>query len=291
MKVLVTGVNGFIGQHVLRELLKMSHQIVATSIEPESRFPITQTNITYLPCNLNEQCDNYFAYFQQPDALIHLAWEGLPNYQEPFHFERNLFTNYEFLKNMVLHGLKDCTVIGTCFEYGLQNGCLSEDNETRPVTSYGLAKDTLRKFLVELQKQCDFTLKWPRLFYVYGEGQNPRSLLEQLKAAIMKQERVFNMSKGEQLRDYLPVKKAAEYIVKIALQHRIPGVINCCSGQPISIRKLVENFLADHQAEITLNLGYYPYPAYEPMAFWGDTTKLQAVLYGEYDESDSTISK
>ena len=26
-----------------------------------------------------------------------------------------------------------------------------------------------------------------------------------------------------------------------------------------------------------LNLGYYPYPTYEPMAFWGDNTKLDLI--------------
>lgn len=280
MKILVTGANGFIGKRVIRELLKTPHQIIATSIESE--LTVTHSaepgKIAYIPCNLNDELENYVEFFQHPDRLIHLAWEGLPNYQKLFHFERNLLMNYQFLKNMVSHGVKDCTVIGTCFEYGLQNGCLSEDMDTKPVTSYGLAKDTLRKFLFELQKQFNFILKWPRLFYLYGEGQNPNSLLEQLKTAISNHAEEFKMSGGEQLRDYLPVERVAEYIVKIALQQRVVGTINCCSGQPISIRKLVENYLAEHHAKIKLNLGYYPYPDYEPMAFWGDINKLKTIV-------------
>ena len=86
------------------------------------------------------------------------------------------------------------------------------------------------------------------------------------------------MSGGEQLRDYLPVEKVAEYIVKISLQDKIGGVINCCSGEPIPIRKLVENYLIEKNKNIKLNLGYYPYPEYEPMAFWGDTNKLNKVI-------------
>jgi dTDP-6-deoxy-L-talose 4-dehydrogenase (NAD+) len=85
------------------------------------------------------------------------------------------------------------------------------------------------------------------------------------------------MSGGEQLRDYLPVEVVAENIVKIALQNKIQGIINNCSGQPISIRRLVEEYLQKTGAKIDLNLGYYPYPTYEPHAFWGCTKKLERI--------------
>lgn len=45
------------------------------------------------------------------------------------------------------------------------------------------------------------------------------------------------MSAGEQLRDYLPVEKVAEIIVKTSMQMEITGIINCCSGKPVSIKK------------------------------------------------------
>jgi dTDP-6-deoxy-L-talose 4-dehydrogenase (NAD+) len=215
---------------------------------------------------------------KKPDTLIHLAWEGLPNYDSLHHIEKNLYSSYLFCKSLIEQGLKDLTVIGTCFEYGMQNGCISEDLETRPMNSYALAKDTLHKFLDELHKKINFSLKWVRLFYLYGEGQNKRSILEQLKTALQNNEEEFKMSGGEQLRDYLPVEKVAEYFCKIALQTKIEGSINCCSGQPISIRKLVENYLEKLNRKIKLNLGYYPYNNYEPFAFWGDNSKLKKII-------------
>jgi len=112
---------------------------------------------------------------------------------------------------------------------------------------------------------------------MYGVGQSPKSLLSQLEKALADNEDSFNMSGGEQIRDYLPVEKVAEYIVKIALQTQINGIVHCCSGQPISVRKLVEDYLEERGANITLNLGYYPYTDYEPMCFWGDTTKLNKI--------------
>ena len=52
-------------------------------------------------------------------------------------------------------------------------------------------------------------------------------------------------------------------------QHDI-GAVNICSGKPISVRRLVEQWLDENNYKIELNLGHYPYPDYEPMAFWGE---------------------
>jgi dTDP-6-deoxy-L-talose 4-dehydrogenase (NAD+) len=179
---------------------------------------------------------------------------------------------------MVGSGLDNITITGTCFEYGLLEGCLTEDMDTRPATTYGLAKDTLRKFVEALQNTFSFKFKWLRLFYPFGPGQGPKSLYGQMESAVAAKNEEFNMSAGEQLRDYLPVEKMAGYIVKTALQDEINGVINCCSGKPISVRTFVENYFKEHNHLINLNLGYYPYPDYEPFAFWGDIGKLTRAI-------------
>ena len=128
---------------------------------------------------------------------------------------------------------------------------------------------SLRKFLVQLQLSFDFKFKWVRLFYTYGKGQSGNSILSQLQKALENADETFNMSGGEQLRDYLPVEKVAEKLADASFDDQLNGIINCCSGIPISIRNLVENYLKENNKHIKLNLGYYPYPDYEPMAFWG----------------------
>jgi len=281
MKALVTGANGFIGRHVVKKLLEIgSCDIIATSLEAQGSCISKDPRIKYISKDLTETGSDAYGLFEKPDMLIHLAWQGLPNYFMLHHIEDNLSWNYRFLKNMLAGGLPDLTVVGTCFEYGLQNGCLKEEFETKPETVYALGKDTLRKFIDALKREYTFDYKWVRLFYPYGEGQSEQSILGQLKKAIDRGDSVFNMSKGDQLRDYLPVEKAAEYIVKIALQKTITGVVNCCSGKPISIREFVENYLRAVGKKIDLNLGFYPYPSYEPLTFWGDTTKLNSIITG-----------
>jgi len=280
-KILVTGATGFIGNHVVQELLKNNFDVIASSSnEQKARSLQWFSKVKYIPfglANFDPEI-NYVSFFQNPDAVIHLAWEGLPNYKSLFHFETNLPRHYSFLKNLAINGVNNINVTGTCFEYGMQEGCLAEDLPSMPANAYALAKDTLRKFLEELRKTTDYNLKWIRLFYMYGSGQNPNSLLSQLDKALEKGESVFNMSGGEQVRDYLPIESVAEYIVSIATQNNVTGIINCCSGKPITVKALVEEHLKRKNKHISLNLGYYPYADYEPMRFWGDDTKLKTII-------------
>jgi dTDP-6-deoxy-L-talose 4-dehydrogenase (NAD+) len=282
MRILVTGATGFIGRHVVDYLFSLDkHELITTAAankeEAESLCPVLK-NTVYISKNLNEEEENYYSFLKKPDCIIHLSWEGLPNYNELFHIERNIPANFYFLKNMIQNGLSDITVAGTCFEYGLQNGCLNEEMPSAPVTAYGLAKDTLRKFTELLHSKHNFNLKWVRFFYLYGQGQGKKTLWGQLEEAAKNNQNEFNMSLGEQLRDYISVNQAAEYISRIALQNDITGIINCCSGKPISVRRFVEDFFKERGIDIKLNLGYYPYPEFEPLAFWGDTGKLGKVL-------------
>ncbi|NBB19502.1 NAD-dependent epimerase/dehydratase family protein [Runella sp. CRIBMP] len=281
VKVLVTGASGFIGNQVVNNLLSQKHQVIATSRdENKVRQKTWYNKVKYIPFDISnfDSNLNLYEYFNRPDVLIHLAWDGLPNFLDIVHIEKNLFTHYQFLKNYIQNGGKHITAIGTCLEYGKNEGCLSEDKVPEPDCAYAIAKDSLRRFIEELQKNQFFIFHWIRLFYMYGEGQYSKALLSQLDTAVQKGDSVFNMSGGEQLRDYLSIDKVAQNIVAIALQKKIVGIINCCSGQPISVRRLVEDYISKNNYSIKLNFGFYPYPNYEPLAFWGNNQKLNNII-------------
>jgi len=74
------------------------------------------------------------------------------------------------------------------------------------------------------------------------------------------------------------VTEVARTLVALALKDQDAGPVNVCSGRPCSVRSLVEGWLREHRWSIELELGHYPYPDYEPMAFWGDRQKLDRVL-------------
>lgn len=279
MKVLVTGATGFVGRHLVAALLTRGCEVRAVARNAETAAGLPWINaVEFVAADIHATDLDITALSDGVDALAHLAWPGLPNYQALFHFEHNLMADYRFIKGAVEAGVSQVLVTGTCFEYGLQSGPLSEMTAPQPSNPYGLAKNTLRLFLENLQRVQPFTLQWARLFYLHGDGQNPNSLLAALDRAIDAGDDTFNMSAGEQLRDYLPVATAADYLALILQRWDFNGLVNCSSGQPISVRALVEQRLRERDASISLNLGHYPYPTHEPMAFWGVTDRLQQLL-------------
>lgn len=279
MKVLVTGATGFVGRHLVAALLARGCVVraVARNAETARGMPWIN-NVEFVAADIHADDLDIAALTEGVDALVHLAWPGLPNYRALFHFEHNLMADYRFIKRAVEAGVKQVLVTGTCFEYGMQSGPLSENTEPRPSNPYGLAKHTLHLFLQSLQQEHPFTLQWARLFYLHGEGQNPNSLLAALDRAVDAGEASFNMSAGEQLRDFLPIETAAGYLAAILHQRDFSGVINCASGQPVAVRSLVEQRLRERGKSIELNLGHYPYPTHEPLAFWALTERLQQLL-------------
>lgn len=271
MKIAITGATGFIGKHIIAELLKHPVQIVA--IVQEEVPPKFDPSIEVVHLDIEYPPTNVFECIGKPDVLLHLAWGGLPNYRSLHHFEDQLPMQYKFLSDLIKSGLSGLVVAGTCFEYGMQSGQLDETMETCPDNPYAHAKDVLRRQLQFLQKDQEFTFSWARLFYLYGDGQSKKSLLPQLKAAVENGEDTFNMSGGEQLRDYLPIADVAKNLALLALNKADIGIVNICSGKPVSVRTLVEKWISENNWNITLNLGHYPYPDYEPFAFWGNKVK------------------
>lgn len=271
MRVAVTGGTGFIGNYVVERLLNDGQEVLVTGFRKEEAEGHNWFGeVDFIELDLkNIDSESKLKNIAACDKLIHLVWSGLPNYKDLFHFEENLMSQYFFLKRLIGLGADDITITGTCFEYGMKNGCLMPDMSTDPGNPYALAKDVLRRFLQMLQNKMDFDLKWVRLFYMYGEGQSPHSILSQLDRALDNGDEAFNMSGGEQLRDYLPVHEVAKGIVQVSYQKNHNQIFNCASGRPIAIRTLVEEHIKKRGKNIELNLGHYPYPDFEPMAFWG----------------------
>lgn len=280
MKVAVTGASGFVGSHVVPALLRRTGvEVVTASRGPASSAATAHARHVSLDLgSVDPQAA--FELLGRPQVLIHLAWTGLPHYQSAHHLEQQLPQQFAFLHGLIAAGLRSLTCTGTCFEYGMQSGELSEEMASAPTNAYAQAKDALHRRLDALRAGQPFALNWARLFYLYGQGQAPTSLYSQFMAAGERGAATFGMSAGEQLRDYLPVGKAAELLVALALDAPGAGTVNVCSGQPVSVRSLVEQWRRERGWQMQLDLGRYPYPDYEPMAFWGSTARLRSILSG-----------
>ncbi|MCB2082270.1 MAG: NAD-dependent epimerase/dehydratase family protein [Rickettsiales bacterium] len=279
MTILVTGASGCIGRAVLKALVRRAVPVIATARKIPHDVP-TNTSIRWIPHDLAQGAEVLLAQADTPETVIHLAWESLPQYHNPAHLEHELPRQKCFLTDLVNNGVQKLVVAGTCQEYGMQSGCLSETTTPSPTTPYAQAKHALHAYLEVLQKSHAFTLIWARLFYVWGEGQPDHTLYRQLYRAARQGKATFPMSGGEQQRDYLPLEQAAEMLTLLTQHPRASGTYNICSGQPVCIRDLVSSWISAHGWTIHPELGVYPYPDYEPMVFWGDPTRLNT-LWGD----------
>jgi len=271
--IAVTGASGFLGRYVLAALSRTGADVVAHARTPRPELATAERQ-RWTTFDLAAAPDDAFERLGRPDIVIHLAWQGLPNYLSSRHVEVELLAQSRFLQGLVAAGLKTLVVAGTCFEYGMQSGCLHEDTAPMPSNPYGLAKDALRRQLEVLKQTAPYELRWLRLFYLYGSGQSSTSLYSQFQAAVARGDRRFDMSAGEQLRDFMKAEDAAAAIVDAALASEAPGILNICSGAPTSVRSLVERWRTEMGTGIELNLGAHGYPSYEPFAFWGDAGRL-----------------
>lgn len=274
MKVLVSGANGYIGKHLCNMLYSKGHLVYGLT----RRLTSSQDkNIVWIESNLNFDDDIEWIKELGFDAFIHLAWQELDNYQSIKHGTHYIDRNFDYIKKIIKSGVKHIQVIGTCFEYGMVNGEISENHPKKPVTEYGKAKNTLRIKLENLKRSHEFTLQWVRLFYLYGEGQRNSSFVPLLQAAIDTNQKSFSMSGGEQIRDYLHVETAVFSLIKL-LDYREDGIFNCCSNSPISMKDFALNIIRASNSSIQLKLGVFPYLSYEPMSFWGNNKKLSSLI-------------
>ena len=280
MKFLVTGVTGGLAGLIVKELLKQGHDVIGTSRSTERAEKLDFYNqIKFIPYNIYDRAIfDLYTFFGKPDSVIHLAWEKLDDYNNSLHLNEILDSHKSFVFNLISNGLQNFNGVGTCYEYGLTEGELVENMQPSPVLPYSKAKNNLREYIEHIKNDYEISVKWIRVFYVFGEIKGRKNLYTHLMTAVSNQEKTFNMSGGEQVRDFLTPLEVAEKIVQISIQTKIQGIINCCSGKPVKLKDFILDFLERGKYKIDLNLGYFPYLAYEPMKSWGSLFKLNSIM-------------
>lgn len=149
--LLVTGATGFVGSHVVEQARAAGHAVVATGRDAErfSGLPFAG-GVRFIACDLHRDPAPLCAVANDVSALLHLAWPDLPDYRNPSHVTHHLGADTRFLQQMVGAGLRRIVWVGTCLEYGLREGELSEDMPTDPSLPYPIAKDALRRLITTI---------------------------------------------------------------------------------------------------------------------------------------------
>lgn len=273
MKILVTGANGYIGRYVVTGLLNRGHEVYVSDI----RYDDVDERAVRTDVELFGEDVDIYRKFGCPDVCIHLAWRNGFVHNDYSHIE-DFPKHYRFIRNMVAGGLKHLVVMGSMHEVGYYEGAIDENTPCNPRSLYAVAKNALRQLVLMLADEKDVCCQWIRGYYIIGDDLKNNSIFSKLVTAANEGKKEFPFTSGRNKYDFISVRELAEQIVAVSLQTDVSGIINCCSGQPVSLAEKVEGFIKENGFDIKLKYGEFPDRPYDSPAIWGDASKIKQIM-------------
>ncbi len=277
MRILLTGVTGFIGSHLARLLVGEGHQVFAV-VRPKSdrwRIGDIEPALELIVGDLErieeiaEELDRL-----RPEVCVHAAWRGWSGGAEAAEGNlESLRASLTFARAVLEVGCPRLVVTGTCFEYEIGPERLTEDSALRPHDLYGACKHALHLVLEPLARTRGASLAWPRIFYTYGPYEDARRLLPSVVRALLRGEHARTTA-GAQIRDYLHVEDVASAIWAVA-RSPLSGAVDIASGIPVTIRSVAELAASLVGRSDRLQLGALPYRPGEPMVIQASGRRLR----------------
>ncbi|MBI5570804.1 MAG: NAD(P)-dependent oxidoreductase [Desulfomonile tiedjei] len=234
MRILVTGGSGFIGKHLL-PLLK-HHQLLLIG---RRDLRVRQPNVAYVQGDLAEAAQWKEAVRRfSPQACIHLAWTGLPDYSLPRCLE-NFDSSARLIELLSDMECQKIFVAGTCWEYGGLQGQVGETDAPHTMNLFASFKTALRLVGESLTASRAVSFIWGRLFFVYGPGQRETSLIPSCYKALKKSQapKVNNLNA---VNDFIHVSDAARAIQALIESPGVSGVFNIGSGTPTKVGEVCQ---------------------------------------------------
>jgi len=244
-KIVISGINGFVGHHLAHELYDMGLSVTGIGREPKINKDISNIVSEYYQANLVEKWPN----ITQAKAIIHLA--GLaavgPSFDDP---QLYINTNSAMVTNLCEYYLKQDKKPRIVL---ISSGAIYNSNQQLPITEGGeigfASPYTVSKVLNENQalyyrnRGLDCVVARP--FNHIGPGQNQGFILPDLYgrlASLTEGENKIITGNIETKRDYTDVRDIVRAYGKIALTQTLKyNIYNICSGVSASGSEIFNN--------------------------------------------------
>jgi len=277
MRVLITGAGGFIGSQVVRKVLQEGHTVVTVFRPGESHDRLSDCleSVSAVHCDLRDGgAVRRLVREARPEIAIHLAWYVEPGkYWQAGENLDCVRMTLSLARALSEAGCSKLVGAGTCAEYDWDYGFLSENTTPlKPRSLYGICKNATRGILQAFCAQAGMGFAWTRFFYLYGPTEAKERLIPYVVLSLLKGE-VAKCTNGEQVRDFLHVEDAASAVWAVA-KSELSGPVNIASGQPTTVRTVIETVARHLRSEENVALGALPSDPKEPLLLLADVRKL-----------------
>jgi UDP-glucose 4-epimerase len=247
--ILVTGGAGFIGSHVVDELIKLKNEVIVLDDlsggfeeNVHKSAKLIKGSITDI-----ELIDSLFEEYKF-EYVFHLAAyaaEGLSHFIKRFNYENNLIGSVNLINASVNYNVKCFVFTSSIAVYGAGQLPMTEDMIPTPEDSYGIAKYAVEQELKVSNEMFGLNYIIFRPHNVYGERQNIgdkyRNVVGIFMNQIMKGEPLSVFGDGEQSRAFTYIKDISSVIANsIFINDAYNKIFNVGTDIPVTVNGLAE---------------------------------------------------
>lgn len=272
-RVLVTGITGFIGRHVVEPLLLRGFEVHGTSTG--NTAPDIDECVQLHGVDLLEPgAAAAVVAAAKPTHLLHLAWApSVDRMRAPLANVAWAGASLALFQTFAENGGQRAVFAGSCAEYDWSHPLLIEDvTPSRPRSIYGICKNSVREVVQGAGPLLNVSSAWARLFYLYGPHEPAGRLVSDVCAAMI-EGRSADLTLGLQERDYLHVADAAGALAMLVASDMV-GTVNIASGAGIAIRDIANILGGQADRMDLLAFGRRPTPLDDPPRLTGETSRL-----------------
>lgn len=260
-RVLVTGGAGFIGLHVVNNLVKEGYDVLVIDNLITGKIENIRPEATFIKVDI---CSSELSYLFQsfkPDVVIHLAAQSSVNFSikiPKLDAEINIIGTLNILQLSKEYKVNQIIFTSTAAVYGNPlYSPITEESLLSPLSPYGLSKMSCEKYIQLYQSLYGLPYTILRLSNVYGPGQNHKGesgVISIFIEKMLNNETPVIFGDGKQIRDFIYVEDVANAIVKAIQNKNKNGIFNISSGIGININGIYEL--------ISQKIGYKNEPKY-----------------------------